>query len=59
MEVQVLDFLGRRVVALASGMFAAGTHTVPFNSKGLPPGSYFVRLDTPEGASVLRVLLVP
>ncbi len=43
-SLDVYGLGGRRVVRLASGVFPAGPHSVPFDAHGLPAGVYFARL---------------
>ncbi|HLT46497.1 MAG TPA: T9SS type A sorting domain-containing protein, partial [Rubricoccaceae bacterium] len=43
-EVAVYDVLGRRVAAVASGPYPAGTHGVPLAAGPLPAGVYVVRV---------------
>ncbi len=55
-RLSVFDVMGRRVRTFAGDQWAAGTHrldwkTIDENGRTLPPGAYFVKLDTP-GASV-------
>lgn len=42
--VDVLDALGRRVAVLHEGPVAAGSHAVPWSTRGLAGGVYLVRL---------------
>jgi hypothetical protein len=57
-ELEVLDLLGRRVSLLASGLHAAGSHRLVFDSAGLGSGLYFVRLHTPWGVRTQRATLL-
>jgi hypothetical protein len=43
-EVALYDALGRRVAVLADGWREAGTHEIAFETGGLAPGVYLVRL---------------
>jgi hypothetical protein len=43
-ELTVYDILGKKVSVLASGMHAAGTHTVRWNASDCPAGIYFIQL---------------
>lgn len=45
--LQVFDVLGREVTTLVDGELNAGEHSVVFNAKDLPSGSYLYRLTTP------------
>jgi hypothetical protein len=48
-RLAVYDVLGREVALLASGNFAAGTHSVTWSSSGSGSGIYFVKLLTSGG----------
>jgi hypothetical protein len=54
-EVGVYDVTGRRVAELAAGLHAAGSHTAIWNTAGMRPGLYLVRLRTPSGERTTRV----
>ncbi len=57
--LEVLDVLGRRVAVLAEGAWEAGSHSVAFDGRGLPGGTYLVRLEADSGfAQMQRVTLV-
>ena len=43
LRVEAFDTLGRRVATLADGLYAPGTHSLAFNTAGLPAGVYVVR----------------
>jgi hypothetical protein len=43
-SVSVYDILGQHVATLASGILAAGHHSVYFDGSDLPAGAYFCRL---------------
>jgi hypothetical protein len=62
-EVQVYDLAGRRVRRLASSVFTAGRHVVPWDGRdddgrGVSSGVYMVRLHGPEGVATQRVTMV-
>jgi len=44
-SLDLYDASGRRVCCIASGIYAAGEHSVPINSDRLPTGVYFVRAE--------------
>lgn len=56
-RLEVIDLQGRRVRTLIDGWLPEGTHRVRFESRGLAPGLYLCRLQTPTG-SVYRTLLL-
>ena len=56
-RVVVYDLLGRAVAVLADGSMAAGRHTVPFDARGLPSGTYLVRMETDAFVATRRVTL--
>lgn len=47
-SVAVYDVLGRRVAVLHDGLLAAGEHTFPLATSGLPAGVYLVRAEGEE-----------
>jgi hypothetical protein len=57
----VHDLLGREVAVLADGVLGAGRHTARFDAPklGLNAGVYFVRLTSPAGSRVRRVVVRP
>jgi Arylsulfotransferase (ASST)/Abnormal spindle-like microcephaly-assoc'd, ASPM-SPD-2-Hydin len=59
-RIQVLDVQGRVHAVLADQAFPAGRHELPWNARGMSAGLYFVRLERPGGADLVRrMVLVP
>ena len=56
-RLEVFDLLGRRVSTLVDGPVAAGPQTATFDARGLPSGTYLVRLTGGE-ASVTQTVTV-
>jgi len=60
-RVEVYDVGGRRLAVLAAGTFAAGAHAVHWSlpsGAGRPaPGVCFVRLETPAGTRLRRIVI--
>jgi hypothetical protein len=56
-QLAVYDMTGRLVAALASGRQVAGLHGLRWEPHGLASGVYFLRLKTPAGIQVEKVLL--
>lgn len=56
-RLDLVDALGRRIVELAAGRYAAGSHIVQMDVSHLPPGTYRLRL-LAEGHSQTRPLTV-
>ena len=56
-RLEVFDVLGRRVATLLDGPVAAGPQRATFDARGLPSGTYLVRL-AGGGASVTRAVTV-
>lgn len=56
--VKVLDMTGTEVATLVDAAFSAGEHTVPFQTTGLPAGTYFYRLDVNGVVSEMMQLTV-
>ncbi|MCA9785667.1 MAG: T9SS type A sorting domain-containing protein [Candidatus Cloacimonetes bacterium] len=54
----VYNIEGRRVATLAHGRWAAGEHSLPFESGRLPSGVYFAELRTAAGSQTQRMLLL-
>ncbi len=54
----VYDLQGRLVQQLHNGMVQPGHYRVGFNGKSLPSGLYLVRMQTPEGNHMKRLLLL-
>ena len=52
----VYDVLGRAVAVLADGSFEAGRHTAALDGRGLPTGTYLVRMTTESGFTQTRRL---
>lgn len=57
-RVSVLDVMGREVRVLADGAFAAGRHSVTLESATLPPGLFFVRVQSGGASLTRRVAIV-
>ena len=45
-RLTILNSLGQEIQILANSNFDIGTHTIEFNSTGLPSGSYLYKLET-------------
>ncbi len=56
-RIELHDVLGYKRVTLADGIYESGIHTIPIDTKDLPQGSYFVRLQT-SGQVVTKKLIV-
>ncbi len=55
----VTDALGREVMRLADQRrMPAGTHSLRFDAKGIPPGVYFYRLETEEAPLVRKMVIM-
>ena len=57
-RLRVYDMQGRLVSTLVEAMQPSGTHTVSFDAGRLPSGSYFYRLELPEGTKTRQMMLV-
>lgn len=57
-RLAVYDVLGREVVVLVDGAQEAGVHAAALDARGLPGGTYLVRLVVEERAFTRRVTLV-
>ena len=56
--VGIYDVLGRQVVVVADGAFAAGRHAVTFDARSLPAGTYVVRVVSGEIVQTARMTVV-
>jgi hypothetical protein len=56
-KVTVFDALGREVEILVDEFATAGTHAVVFDSKGLPSGIYFYRMETPHYSTMKKMVV--
>ncbi|MDT8325573.1 MAG: T9SS type A sorting domain-containing protein, partial [Bacteroidota bacterium] len=54
-RLEVRDLLGRLIALPAAGRFSAGTHSLRFDARDLPPGSYLLLLRT---TNVLRTRIL-
>lgn len=52
------DALGRRVAQLSDGVWGAGAHMLPLDTRGLAPGVYVVRIETSWGQTSRRVAII-
>jgi alpha-mannosidase len=62
-RLDLLDVRGARVARLLDGPCAAGPHEVRWSGRGddgrrVPPGLYFMRLETPDGVTSGRFVLL-
>jgi len=61
LRLTIHDVQGRRVATLADGAYPAGRHDVKWNPLaergGVAPGIYFVRLQSPDGVFIRRLVL--
>ncbi len=55
--VAVYNVLGRRLVTLVDAPHPSGRRNVTLEAGALPPGVYFVRLETPAGAKTRMIVL--
>ena len=53
-QLSVYDLLGRKVATLVDGVVAAGVHQVRWGAEGLPSGTYFYRMEAPDGGGFLK-----
>ena len=57
-RLRVYDVRGRLVRTLVDGMQPGGAHAVSFDAGRLPSGTYFYRLESPEGTQTRQMMLV-
>ncbi len=56
--LKVFDAVGREVALVASGAFKAGRHSLTFDAKGLPSGTYFYRIEAGDFKAVRKMVLM-
>jgi lysophospholipase L1-like esterase len=56
--VELYDLRGRRIETLEDRVADAGPHRVVFSAHGLPSGIYFYRVQTRDGATIGKVVLL-
>lgn len=57
-QLKVYDLLGREVATLVNEEKPAGSYSVEFNSEGLTSGVYFYTLQTGNGVSITKKMVV-
>jgi len=57
-EAALYDILGRERLAHHENVSAAGSYTLPFDTKSLPSGIYLLRLKTKYGEAVGKVAII-
>lgn len=57
-RVALFDMAGREIYAISSGYMAAGQHRFTLNGDHLNTGTYLLRVETPNGMTARKVLLV-
>jgi peroxiredoxin len=57
-ELAIYDVIGNKLSTIASGSYAAGTHSVSWNASNFPSGVYLYRLQTATQSFTQRMLLV-
>ena len=55
--IELYDMLGNRRMTLADDIYSSGVHSIPIDTKDLPQGSYFIRLQS-SGQVVTKKLIV-
>lgn len=56
-KIRLLNLLGQEIKVIKDGSFASGNHTITYQSSGLTPGIYFLKLESGENTSVRKVVL--
>ncbi|HEY6171293.1 MAG TPA: T9SS type A sorting domain-containing protein, partial [Candidatus Kapabacteria bacterium] len=56
-SIELYDVLGNKRMTLADGIYETGVHAIPIDTKDIPQGSYFVRLQT-SGQVITKKLIV-
>lgn len=55
-KLSVFDALGQEIKVLTSQQFQAGSHQIQFDANGLPPGTYFYRLQVESLQKTKRMI---
>ncbi|MGD8306272.1 MAG: T9SS type A sorting domain-containing protein, partial [Ignavibacteria bacterium] len=54
----IYDMLGQEVVTLVNGKMSAGIHTINFNARNLPSGTYVYRLTAGSFSDIKKMILL-
>ncbi len=57
-KLTVVDILGRTVATLLNDDISPGTHHVSWNAVNVASGTYYLRLEAPDGINMRKVVLV-
>lgn len=57
--ITVLDLLGHQVKVIGSSILSEGEHEFKFSLKGLEEGSYYLRIQTPNGVVTKKLVYMP
>ena len=57
-DLSIFDVTGRRIAALVSSHQTQGAHQVSWNAQGVARGVYYMRIETPTGNLVRRIVLM-
>jgi hypothetical protein len=57
-SLKVFDLTGKALATLADGVFEAGEHQIQWDAAGASAGTYFLRLQTPKGIQIRKLMLV-
>lgn len=56
-KISLLNLLGQEIKVIKDGTYAAGNHSLTYQSSGLTSGIYFLKLESSEKTSVRKVVL--
>ncbi len=56
-KVEVVDILGKTIMTVKEGAYAAGSHAVMFDASSIKAGVYFVNIKTTEGTSTMKFVV--
>jgi hypothetical protein len=54
----VYNIQGQQIATIHEGVQSAGTHTITWDASEYPSGLYFARLQTPNDAKSIKMLLI-
>jgi hypothetical protein len=58
-NLDIINYLGREVIALDHGMKNPGSYSITWDAKGINPGLYFCRLRAGRAEKVMKLVVLP
>lgn len=57
-ELVIFNSIGEKLITVFEGDLGAGEHTIPFNNKTLPDGSYLFRISTRDESKTGKLMVI-